>query len=244
MPSYRARTLVLKKTKLGETDLILTMLASDGRQLRAVAKGARKPGSRFSARLEPGCVCDLMLHSGRNLDMVTEAESVDAHAGLRDDYDKLTAASVVLDFVEKVSLEGQTEGRTFPLALATLTALEGARPGSTRLVAVAFLLKAMAIHGYRPRLSACVHCATAAPAGSFSLEAGGVVCEACGGLDAAAVPLSPAGRALLAALMKARMAELAELKADEAAAGEVTRLARSFVAHHLPARMRSLDVLG
>ncbi|TLM78904.1 MAG: hypothetical protein FDZ70_03415 [Actinobacteria bacterium] len=71
MPPYSARALVLRKTKLGETDLILTLLAEDGRQLRAVARGARKPGSRFGARLEPGAVGDLLLHTGRTLDHVT-----------------------------------------------------------------------------------------------------------------------------------------------------------------------------
>ena len=44
------RVVVLRKTKLGESDLILTLLSSDGSQIRAVAKGARKPKSPFSTR--------------------------------------------------------------------------------------------------------------------------------------------------------------------------------------------------
>ncbi|WP_179184937.1 DNA repair protein RecO, partial [Collinsella vaginalis] len=50
--TYRETCIVLDKTKLKETDLILTLLARDGRQIRAVAKGARKPGSRLAARCE------------------------------------------------------------------------------------------------------------------------------------------------------------------------------------------------
>ena len=38
--TYRTKVLVLDKTKLKETDLILTMLDERGRQVRAVAKGA------------------------------------------------------------------------------------------------------------------------------------------------------------------------------------------------------------
>ena len=41
--AYNERCIVLKHTKLGETDAIVTMLASDGSQVRAVAKGLRKP---------------------------------------------------------------------------------------------------------------------------------------------------------------------------------------------------------
>ena len=50
--TYSLQALVLRKTKLGETDLIVTLLAQDGRQVRAVAKGARKPNSSFASRLE------------------------------------------------------------------------------------------------------------------------------------------------------------------------------------------------
>ena len=50
--TYTARAIVLRKTKLGESDLIVTLLAQDGSQARAVAKGARKPSSPFAARLE------------------------------------------------------------------------------------------------------------------------------------------------------------------------------------------------
>ena len=49
-PTYNATVLVLHKTKLGESDLILTFLTQDGRQLRAVARVARKPNSSFSSR--------------------------------------------------------------------------------------------------------------------------------------------------------------------------------------------------
>ena len=54
--TYRTKVLVLDKTKLKETDLILTMLDERGRQVRAVAKGARKPGGRLAARCEICCL--------------------------------------------------------------------------------------------------------------------------------------------------------------------------------------------
>ena len=55
--TYSLQALVLRKTKLGETDLIVTLLAQDGRQVRAVAKGARKPNSSFASRLEIFSAC-------------------------------------------------------------------------------------------------------------------------------------------------------------------------------------------
>ena len=64
--TYRTKVLVLDKTKFKETDLILTMLDERGRQVRAVAKGARKPGGRLAARCELFCTC-LLYTSGTHV---------------------------------------------------------------------------------------------------------------------------------------------------------------------------------
>src|SRR5450756_700314 len=85
VPSYPLRALVLRKTKLGEADLILTLLADDGRQVRAVAKGARKTKSRIGARAEPFTVLDLLLHEGRTLEVIGEAEIVASNDRIRQD---------------------------------------------------------------------------------------------------------------------------------------------------------------
>ena len=73
MPAYPLRAIVLRKTKLGETDVILDLLAGDGRIVRAVAKGLRKPGSKFGGRLEPYSDVELLLHTGRTFEVIAEA---------------------------------------------------------------------------------------------------------------------------------------------------------------------------
>jgi len=242
MPPYPARALVLRKTKLGETDTILTMLASDGHQLRAVAKGLRKPGGRFGARLEPFAVADLLLHTGRSLDVVTEARTVAAHAGLREDFDRSAAASVVVDVLDKIAVEGQPEPHLFDMAVATLDVMEHAPAESLRPLVIAFLVKAMAMHGYRPQLDSCACCAEEVGAGrEFSVSAGGLLCPECGALDASTVRFGAEGRAWLAGLMQARMAEVPALEMPEAAAEDCFELVRAFVVFHVPARLKALD---
>ena len=71
--TYRTKALVLDTTKLGEQDLIVTLLAESGAQLRAVAKGARKPGGRLAARSELFCETDFLIAKGRSHDVVAEA---------------------------------------------------------------------------------------------------------------------------------------------------------------------------
>ena len=242
MPSYSLRALVLRKTKLGETDTILTLLAQDGRQVRAVAKGLRKPGGRFGARLEPYAVCELLLHTGRSLEVISEAQTVASHAGLREDIDRSAAAAVVADLLDKISVEGQVEPKLFALATTSLDVMESASPEALTPLVVAFLLKAMAMHGYRPQLESCACCA-AETTGSheFSVAHGGALCPQCGALDASTLRFGPEGRAWLEALLGARMADVAGLEMPEAAVADCFELVRAFVVFHVPARLRALD---
>jgi DNA repair protein RecO (recombination protein O) len=242
MAAFPARALVLRKTKLGETDTIVTLMASDGHQLRAVAKGLRRPGGRFGARLEPFAVVDLLLHSGRSLDVVTEARTVATHAGLREDLDRSSAASVVVDLLDKISVEGQPEPHLFAMSTTTLDVMEAAPIEALPTLVTAFLVKAMAMHGYRPQLESCACCAQEVGEGrEFSVSGGGSLCPECGALDATTVRFSPEGRAWLERLMRARMAEIPDLDMPPAAVADCFELVRSFVEFHIPARLKALD---
>jgi DNA repair protein RecO (recombination protein O) len=53
VPLYTADALILRTYKLGETDRIVVFLTRDRGKKRGVAKGARRPRSRFAAALEP-----------------------------------------------------------------------------------------------------------------------------------------------------------------------------------------------
>jgi DNA repair protein RecO (recombination protein O) len=242
MASYPAQVLVLRKTKLGETDTILTLLAADGRQLRAVAKGLRKPGGRFGGRLEPYAVADVLLHEGRSLDVVTEAMTVASHSGLREDFDRNNAAAVVVDMLDKISVEGQTEDRLFALATTTLDVMETAPPTALPALVIAFLGKAMAMHGYRPQLALCACCAAdVGESRQFSVASGGALCDGCGAADATTVRFGPEGRAWLERLLQARMADVAALEMPAEAVADCFELMRAFVVYHIPARLKALD---
>ncbi len=53
MPVYTSEALILRTYKLGEADRIVVFLTRDRGKKRGVAKGARRPKSRFTGALEP-----------------------------------------------------------------------------------------------------------------------------------------------------------------------------------------------
>ena len=115
---------MLRRTKLGESDVICTLLSSDGSQIRAVAKGARKPSSSFASRLEVYSVCDLLLCKGKTLDIVKEARLLQGNEHLRSDFALMEAASPMVEILDKTTQVGLEDERLFPMACAALQALK------------------------------------------------------------------------------------------------------------------------
>src|SRR6185312_14619277 len=94
---YRDEGVVLRTTKLGEADRIITIFTQGHGKVRAVAKGVRKTSSRFGARLEPASHVALQCYKGRELDVVTQVETIEAHRTLRENYTTLTHAVSMLE---------------------------------------------------------------------------------------------------------------------------------------------------
>src|SRR5918993_3696149 len=107
MALYRDQGVVLRTMRLGEADRIVTLVTRGHGKVRAVAKGVRKTKSRFGARLEPMSHVSLLLYRGRDLDVVSQAESIDHFRALRDDLDRLTRAVALLEVVDQLAQERQ-----------------------------------------------------------------------------------------------------------------------------------------
>ncbi|MCL2680507.1 MAG: DNA repair protein RecO [Coriobacteriia bacterium] len=159
MPSYTAEALVLAKTKLAETDLILTLLTSGDSQIRAVAKGARKPGAKLCGLSEPFTVIEAKFHPGKSLDIISEARGTCAYGTLRHDYNRLMAGSVALELAAQATNDGDSIARLYALTCAYLDVLNAANTTDVQLptLLAAYLLKTMALIGYSPEHELCAH---------------------------------------------------------------------------------------
>ncbi|MCA1825186.1 MAG: DNA repair protein RecO, partial [Frankia sp.] len=178
MPLYRDEAVVLRTHKLGEADRIVTMLTRRHGKVRAVAKGVRRTRSKFGARLEPFTHVDVQNYEGRELDIVTQAEILDAFPSAMTDYARYTAGTAMLETAERFTEERESALRLYLLLVAGLRALDGGAH-DTSLVLDAFVLRALSVSGYEPALDSCARCGAAGPHASFAVAAGGVVCREC-----------------------------------------------------------------
>lgn len=249
-PTYSVRGLVLKRTKLGESDVIVSFLLSNGSQAQAVAKGARKPTSSFSSRLELFCVCDLLLVKGRSLDIVKEARLVEGFAALRGNVELTVAASPILELVLRTTFPDQENEHLFDMVQAALRSIASETCVDANLLAAAAMLKAVALLGFRPSFTNCVCCGSAvAPPSAgetsvipFSYLDGGAVCAACeAGLDAVPVKASVIGWAN--ALLYGLFREIETLCIDGNDISELLRLLQTWINAQIQVKLKSLDFL-
>jgi DNA repair protein RecO (recombination protein O) len=130
---YRDDAVVLRTQKLGEADRIITLLTRHNGRVRAVARGVRRTKSRFGARLEPFTHVDVMIHNGRSLDSITQAEVIRSYgAPLVSDYPKYTAGTAMLETAERFTpVEKEPALRQFLLLVGGLRALvDAVEPGA------------------------------------------------------------------------------------------------------------------
>src|SRR5262245_16289848 len=98
---YRTEAMIIGRFDLGETDRILTVITPRHGKFRVIAKGIRRPTSRLAAHLELYSQSRLMLAKGRELDVVTGAETIDGHWPLRSDLDRFGAVSYLCELINQ-----------------------------------------------------------------------------------------------------------------------------------------------
>ena len=188
--SFKTEAVVLRSIRFGEADRVLHLYTAARGRVGAIAKGSRKPRSRFGGRLEPFFRLDLMLHEGRgDLATVTGAHTVEAHASLRASGPALAAAARGCDAVLRLLDSAEANPAAYNLLCRYLALLDGdeaASPGARDVdgaaglaTALAFRLKLALAAGFAPELTACARCGEAGELHAFSGAAGGVVCGAC-----------------------------------------------------------------
>ena len=240
MPSYRDEAVVLRTQRLGEADRIVTLLTRGRGRVRAVAKGVRRTGSRFGARLEPFSHVDIQLYEGRSLDTVTQADSMASHgARLAQDYPRWTTGTAMLEAAERLTpVEREPAVQQYLLLVGGLRTLVSAThdPG---LVLDAFLVRSLAIAGWSPSFSSCARCGAPGPHRAFSVPGGGSLCADCriaGSASPAAETLDLLGALLSGDWARADASDVRHRR-------EASGLAAALVAWHLERGLRSLPLV-
>jgi DNA repair protein RecO (recombination protein O) len=234
-PLYRDVGVVLRTYKLRESDRIVVLHTLENGKVRAVAKGVRKTKSRFGARLEPMSHVRLLLYRGRELDIVSQAESVNSLGPMLSSLDRMSQGMAAIEAVDQLSLEREPNPQLYRMLVGVLGAI-AERPSALNVSA--FYWKLLAAEGLLPVLDQCVRCGGVEPEAqlvAFDVAEGGVLCRSCrsGG------SISSGALALMRDILGGRLVQ-ALAQPESPITHEVGSLATRAFEHHVERRMRAV----
>jgi DNA repair protein RecO (recombination protein O) len=234
--------MALRGYPLNEADRILVIFSPDEGLKRVVAKGIRKPKSRIGGRLEPFRENNIQLAKGRNMDIVTQVDSLRAFPGIQQDFELLaaamSAAELLLAFVE--------EGMPVPDIYAHYVEFLGLlQPGvEAEVLLTAYELQLLELVGYRPELSQCLSCDRPLDDPKqvlgLNIEMGGVICVHCEGMNAGRLyRLSPGAWVLLQKLQEAPLEVCAHVTGTEPLLAGCRQALRAYLSHRAERELKA-----
>jgi DNA repair protein RecO (recombination protein O) len=233
--------IVLQTFPYSETSKILRLLTPSHGVQSVMAKGARRPRSRFGGVLEPFTdgFATLYFRQNRDLQTLSEFDLVRPRQSLGRDLTRFGGASLLAEIVLRTASEDASPevfGRVRQ-ALDRLQDVSGEMAEATALAEAWGLVTAL---GFGPSLDLCVGCGAEIPgAGDFFLDyaAGGLFCADCPGGGGGGRTLPERARTDLRELSAGRVVALRQTAAH-------WQLLSRFLAFHLvDASLRSLEFL-
>lgn len=231
MSSYNATGIVIGRTNIGEADRIVRFLTPEHGKLSAVAKGVRKIKSRSAGHLELFGEVNLMLTTGRSLDIITSARLSWYPHALAADYTKLGLAYAAATMVDRLTQEREAQPELYAHLAEMLRAIDEGAVGA--LIELWFKLRLLQLTGFRPELEHCLVCGQhdADTAYAFDAPRGGIVCLGCGGAMARA--MSRDIIKLWRLLCDYPYATVSHIGGGEALAADSVSLCDEFYEHHI-----------
>ncbi|MGH7390985.1 MAG: DNA repair protein RecO [Candidatus Rokuibacteriota bacterium] len=169
---------------LGESDRVVTFFSRQYGKIRGVARAARRIRSRFAGALELGTLGELVFFDTGRSDLVRvdHFDVLRPFAHVRDDLGRLGHAAWIVELVGRLTADRDANPAVYGLLVRALGSVDaGAAAGR---VAVAFGLRCVEALGHRLRTDACASCgrrvALAQGTVAVDVDAGGVLCGACG----------------------------------------------------------------
>jgi DNA repair protein RecO (recombination protein O) len=253
---YRTEAIVLRRTDFGEADRLLTVFTPHRGKLRLIAKGARKPTSRKSGHVELFSYGQLLVAVGRDLDIVTQAETLEPFLLLHEDLLRTTYAYYVAELADAFTAERDENRPLFDLlkdALGWLCAVDGGASALPvqelaevlPLVALYYELHLLGLVGYQPQLFVCGSCKKSLEpeVNYLSAAEGSVFCRKCGYGRVGTIELSVNGLKVLRFLQTREWETCRLLRLSPATRAEVERTIHHYITYHLERKLKSVDFI-
>lgn len=241
---YRVTAIVLKRTDVGEADRLLTLLTLQRGKVRAVAKGARKPSARKTGHVELFNCVELQIAAAREIDIITQALTLEPFLRLRDDLDRLSYAYYFAELVDRFVQEEIEQREVYELMLDALHWLIATKHLSR--TARFFEMQLLDVLGYRPRLNVCIQSKEELlpEENFFSPNAGGMLKPQYREMYRDSIAVSVNALKVMRYLQNRNFSQVEGLNLSPQVEAEVEAILHYYVTHLLERNLKSVDFLN
>lgn len=181
MPLRRSKAIVLRSYRVGEADKIVVFFALELGKIRGMAKGARRPRSRFGSSLEIGTEVELTIFEKESRELVSVDRCDIVRSGFRQFGDPILATTLgyVTDLADAFVPEREPNQRVYRLLRAMIASLSSSTTAETR--ARYFEAWILRLSGLYPWRRTCVDCGRplVESGARFSLGERRLACRTC-----------------------------------------------------------------
>ena len=158
MPLREAEAIILRSYPLGEADRLVSFLGRSTGRLRGVARGARRPRSRFGSTLEPLSHIRIWFfeRETRELVRINQCELIESFLETHRDYMAGVGLALISEVTEAVLPEREPADAAFRLVLLAARAI--GRQRDIALPLAYFSLWTVRLGGWLPQLDRCARC--------------------------------------------------------------------------------------
>lgn len=187
---YKTHAIVLRRYDFGEAGRQLVVYTPNLGKLSMIAKGVKRVTSKLAGHLEPLTLSSIVAARGRNLDTVTQADTIEAFVHARTDPDRVYYGLLVIELLDKLTLEGEENRALWDLLIQTLRRIDA--EDDPWAAAAYFQVRLFVLSGYKPEVGRCVECEQPLEASNihFSPTLGGTLCPNCRTADTRALAVS------------------------------------------------------
>jgi DNA repair protein RecO (recombination protein O) len=222
--------------RMSGSSKLVTLITERYGLVKVMAKGARRPTSRFGAALEPVTFVDVIYYQkeNREIQTISSVEIIEAYSNIKSDLRALCAASVMTEATQTVTALDDPSSGTLRVLLEGLDSLERNSGRDLEKQVWRFLLRLTVAAGYRPTLDRCTVCGKKPSASSvfFSYTDGGLVCSCSDTGDRYGFWISPGALMVMKSLLRAGADELHRISVGPRQGKEIEHAVLQFIAFH------------
>lgn len=240
--TYTSDAITLKTTKLGETDLILGLLTSEGKNISAVLKGGRNPRSKQVGRASLFMTNRLLLAKGRNLETISDATTLFARKNIAADFDRSVTASFCSELAFKFTQPGNEEPKLYTMCNSLLDLVDTCKPDALVPLALGFAFKSITLAGLRPQSFECTTC------GQDKLEClrwsyvrNSAICDECKAQEVLEIGTADFACRQIEFLLKSTLSDIAESKIDKASAKTLLEIVLMLILDGLDIKLKASE---